>query len=313
LNRNLYFLIRLGSRRSPLALRQSIMVKKLINYFYPKYFIEIVPFITYGDRITDTSLSELGGKGLFTQEIGDSICCGYIDGAIHSMKDVPTNISNYTCIAAVLNREDPRDVIISFDNSSTIYSLKKKLHIGTSSLRRKSQLLYFRPDLKISTIRGNIDTRINRVRIKEFGATILAIAGLNRLGRETNNFLPQEDMLPAVGQGIIGIECRIDDISFKNILSKANSTSTMIELKAERSFLSSLDTTCYNAVAANASLDHDLLKLEGLVASSDGKFLYRYTNLCSKRDPIRLGVSIALIIIKIIGMKKLYIWRKNLS
>ncbi|MCP4922981.1 MAG: hydroxymethylbilane synthase [bacterium] len=302
-------LIRLGTRKSPLALRQAGLVKESLEALNLGLRIELVPFSTRGDELLMSSLVELGGKGLFTQEIEQALYEGRIDGAVHSMKDLPTKLPDGMMIGAVLSRADPRDVLIGPDGI-TIDTLKKNASVGTASLRRQAQLLHHRPDLRISVLRGNVGTRLRRIEEGAFDATILAAAGLKRLGKETFSILSIKEMLPAAGQGIIGVECRTEDTNFRDILSKIHHGPTGVELQAERSFLERLDGSCRTPIGALAQLEKSgKLSLEGLVSSPDGQELHRLTRQGPKESPQQLGADLANQLIEIVGAEDLKSWR----
>ena len=266
--------LRLGTRGSPLALAQARLVKAALIAAEPGLddgSVEIVVVSTQGDRIQDRTLAEIGGKGLFTEEIEAGLAQGTLDLAVHSMKDMPTVLPAGLVISAVLPRADPRDALIARGPRS-IVELPKGAVVGTASLRRQAQLRAVRPDLVVIPLRGNVQTRLRKLEAGEVQATFLAMAGLIRLGLEevVSAALEPEEMLPAVAQGAIGIECRADDTPLLGLLAKINDEPTMVRISAERAFLGALDGSCRTPIAALADLAGPTLRLRGLVASPDG-------------------------------------------
>jgi hydroxymethylbilane synthase len=270
-------LLRLGTRGSKLALVQAGLVRDALARALPELAapdaIEIVTIKTTGDAIQDRPLSEAGGKGLFVKEIEEALLSGRIDAAVHSMKDMPTAQPAGLVIAAFLPREDARDVLIAGD-VTRIADLKQGAIVGTAALRRKAQLLYRRPDLKIVTLRGNVDTRLAKRERGEVEATLLAMAGLKRLGLTVGTPVPEDEMLPAVGQGAVCIECRVDDAHTIGWLSKINHAPTQTCITAEHAMLAVLDGSCRTPIAGHAVFDKDgALYLRGLIAKPDGSDL----------------------------------------
>jgi hydroxymethylbilane synthase len=272
--------LRLGTRGSPLALAQARMVKAALAAAVPALAadeaVAIVVVKTTGDQILDRPLAEIGGKGLFTQEIEDGLLAGALDLAVHSMKDMPTVLPDGLAISAVLPRADPRDALIARGPRS-VAELPRGAVVGTASLRRAAQLRAARPDLRVVPLRGNVQTRLRKLDAGEVGATFLAMAGLQRLDleREVSAALEPEEMLPAVAQGAIGIESRADDAPVLELLARINHDSTMLRITAERAFLGALDGSCRTPIAALAELAGDRLRLRGLVASPDGQLVER--------------------------------------
>ncbi len=270
-------LLRLGTRGSKLALVQSGLVRDALAAAVPALAapdaIEVVVIRTTGDRIQDRPLSEAGGKGLFVKEIEEALLSGRIDIAVHSMKDMPTAQPPGLVISAFLPREDARDVLIAGD-VERIADLKPGAVVGTAALRRRAQLLYQRPDLKVVTLRGNVDTRLAKRAAGEVEATLLACAGLNRLGLDVGTPVPEAEMLPAVGQGAVCIECRIDDARTIGWLAAINHATTATCVAAEHAMLAALDGSCRTPIAGHAILDADgALYLRGLIARPDGSEL----------------------------------------
>jgi hydroxymethylbilane synthase len=269
-------LLRLGTRGSKLALTQTGLVRDALAQAIPDLAapdaIEIVTIRTTGDQIQDRPLSEAGGKGLFVKEIEEALLSGRIDGAVHSMKDMPTAQPPGLVIAAFLPREDARDVLIAGE-VTRIADLKKGA-VGTAALRRKAQLLFLRPELQIVTLRGNVDTRLAKRERGEVEATLLAMAGLKRLGLTVGTPVPEGEMLPAVGQGAVCIECRVDDARMIEWLAAINHAPTQTCVTAEHAMLAVLDGSCRTPIAGHAIFDKDgALYLRGLIAKPDGSEL----------------------------------------
>src|SRR3954470_7489306 len=270
-------LLRLGTRGSRLALVQTDLVRQALARAVPELAapdaIEIVTIRTTGDAIQDRPLSEAGGKGLFVKEIEEALLTGRIDAAVHSMKDMPTAQPDGLVISAFLPREDARDVLIAGD-ARRIADLRKGAVVGTAALRRKAQLLYHRPDLKIVTLRGNVDTRLAKRERGEVEATLLAMAGLMRLGLTVGTPVPEAEILPAVGQGAVCIECRVDDAKVLGWLAAINHAPTATCVTAEHAMLAVLDGSCRTPIAGHAIFDKDgALYLRGLIARPDGSEL----------------------------------------
>lgn len=264
-------LIRIGTRKSPLALAQATEVRNRLASLFPSLRIDVAPFSTQGDRMIEGPLAEIGGKGLFTEEIDESLLDGRIDIAVHSMKDMPTLLPDGLCLAAVPEREDVRDAFIS-KNAKTLADLPKGAVVGTASLRRGAQILHQRPDLVIRTFRGNVQTRLRKLEAGEVDATLLALAGLKRLGLEgcAASILPLELMLPAVAQGAIAITCRSDDHPLKTALLQINHAESLQRVLAERAFLAILDGSCRTPIAGLAHYSDGVLHFRGAVLRTDG-------------------------------------------
>jgi len=268
--------IRIGTRSSQLALAQAFWVRNRISDRYPDMKVEIVKIKTRGDRIIDRPLSSIGGKGLFVKEIEEALQRNDIDVAVHSLKDVPAEIPDNLHIGIIPEREDPHDVIIS-RNNIVLDHLPQSSSIGTSSLRRTAQLLHYRPDLNVMPLRGNLDTRIRKLHTENLQAIIIAAAGLRRVGlsERITQSLPIEVMLPAIGQGALGLELRRDDHNMKSFLAFLDHYPTRVAVEAERSFLLELKGGCELPVGAHAILDGTVVHLDALVASPDGKRVFR--------------------------------------
>ena len=271
--------IKIGTRGSPLALAQAEEVKARLAAADPALrqdgTIEIVVINTTGDQMTQGPLSAIGGKGLFTKEIEEALIDRRIDLAVHSMKDVPTALPDGLIIDAVLPREDPRDAFITATPDSgpdRPAALPQGAVIGTASLRRSALLRNKRPDLLVVTFRGNVNTRLRKLAAGEVAATLLAIAGLKRLGMadKARSVLPCEEMLPAVCQGIIGIECRADDGPTRELLAQLNDPTTAVAATAERALLAGLDGSCRTPIAALGELAGETLSLRALLVRPDG-------------------------------------------
>jgi hydroxymethylbilane synthase len=260
--------LRLGTRASRLALVQAEMVRAALVQ-KTGAVCEIVPLRTSGDRIQDRSLADAGGKGLFTKELEDALLRGEIDLAVHSMKDVPTALPDGLVIAALLPREDPRDVFVSL-KAKTLAELPRGARIGTSSVRRQAQVLRARPDLETALLRGNVDTRLAKLDAGQFDAMLLALAGLKRLGLETRAtaVLDAQDWLPALAQGAIGIEIRESDVP--SPIAALNDPHTQIALACERAFQAALDGTCRTPIGGIATLANGKFFFHGEVLAPDG-------------------------------------------
>lgn len=294
----------IGSRRSNLALTQTEWVIEQLKKHTNDYEFEVKKIVTKGDKILDVTLSKVGGKGLFVKEIEQAMFDHEIDMAVHSMKDMPSQLPEGLEIACVPEREDHRDAFISNDHVK-LDDLKEGAIVGTSSLRRGAQLLTYRPDLKIQWIRGNIETRLRKLKEENFDAIILAAAGLKRMGWSTDlitQYLEPEVCLPAVGQGALAIECRESDAELKQLLSKINNEYTATTVAAERKFLSMLEGSCSVPIAAYAVREGDQITLTGLVSSSDGKTVLKTQS--TSTDPIQAGESVANELINL-GAKEL--------
>lgn len=286
--------IRIGTRGSKLALWQAEWVRQRIAAHHPGVAVELEIIKTSGDKITDVPLARVGGKGLFVKEIEEALLDGRIHLAVHSMKDMPGEIPEGLCICAVPERENPYDVLIAAD-VSTLEQLPRGAVIGTSSLRRASQLLHFRPDFKIRPLRGNIDTRIRKLSTENLHAVILAAAGVRRLGYggHITAHLDPGVMLPAVGQGALCIEARQNDAHTAGLLAEIHHRQTACTVFAERAFLRRLQGGCQVPIAALAEYDGRRLKIDGLVAETDGSVMIREQMTGPADDPEALGTALA--------------------
>lgn len=274
--------LRIGTRGSPLALAQAELVRAALARAFPELAepgaIQVVPVTTEGDRIQDRTLAEIGGKGLFTEEIERGLADGDLDLAVHSMKDMPTVLPDGLIIGAMLEREDPRDVLLSRERVA-FAGLSKGAVVGTAALRRRAQVLALRPDLSVVPLRGNVQTRLAKLRGGVVDATLLAAAGLVRLGLSVEDadgeMLAPETMLPAVAQGAIGIECRADDTGMRDRLTTIGHAPTEQVVGVERAFLAELDGSCRTPIAAYAELRGRDVRLRGLLAAPDGSRVWR--------------------------------------
>ena len=263
--------ITIGTRGSQLALWQAEYVRKCLNDHFPDHSIELKVIKTIGDKIRDRSLVGLG-KGVFTKEIEIALLDGTIDLAVHSMKDLPTDLPDGLCIAAIPVREDPRDVLVT-QSGLLLDQLSQAAKIGTTSPRRKSQLLHLQPDLQVVDVRGNLDTRLRKLHETDLDGLILAAAGIKRLiGEEIiTEYFETDRMVPAAGQGALGVEAREDDPEIKMLLDAINDTHSETEVFAERAVLSELGGGCQVPIGVNAQLRNDKLHLIATVCSPDGK------------------------------------------
>jgi len=286
--------IRIGTRRSELAVAQANEIKNRLLGAFPELTqtqIELVKLQTTGDAIQDRHLAEIGGKGLFTKEIEEALFEGTIDMAVHSMKDIPDTLPDGLIIDCIVEREDASDAFIS-NTAKNIRDLPKGAVVGTSSVRRQSQILKIRPDLKIVPIRGNVQTRLKKLDRGDVDATLLAVAGLKRLNinERITDAIPAEDMLPAVAQGAIGVECLADNKHMIQVLEKINHGPSKTCVTAERAFLITLGGSCATPIAGLAELDKNgNLHFRGLVASTDGKEIYFTERTGKAEDAEEMG------------------------
>jgi hydroxymethylbilane synthase len=287
--------LRIATRKSQLALWQAEHVAALLREAHPGLQIELVPLLTQGDRIQDRSLAAIGGKGLFIKELEVAIEDLRADIAVHSMKDVPADLPNGLTIGAVLKRADPRDALVTTSGIARLEDLPRGAVVGTSSLRRQAQLYALRPDLRIEPLRGNVDTRIRKLDAGGMDAIVLACAGLVRLGLESRITarLDPKVCLPAVTQGVIGIECRRGDSRTALLLQALEDPATRLGMDAERAFAARLGGSCQSPIAAYAELDADKITLRGLVAEPDGSRLLSDTASGDVKNPAALGRQLA--------------------
>lgn len=284
----------IGSRGSDLALWQAHFVKANLESSFPDREFEIKIIHTTGDKVLDVALSKIGDKGLFTRQIEAELLSGAIDLAVHSLKDLQTKQPDGLTIGAVCKREVPNDIFIS-KNGISIESLPQGAKVATGSLRRRSQLLHFRPDLQISEIRGNVPTRLRKFDESELDGMVLAYAGVHRLGfaERINGLIPFEIMLPAVGQGAVAIEVRENDPEVIDVVAELNDRETRICITAERAFLSRLEGGCQVPIGAYATTDGEQVILEGLVGSLDGTVILRDSANGRACDADLIGTTLA--------------------
>lgn len=294
-------MIRIGTRGSPLALIQTDIVKDRLHQAGVKDEIVVIPITTTGDRVLDRPLAEIGGKGLFAKEIEHALLNNEIDCAVHSLKDMETVLPTGLKFAAILPREDPRDSLVT-SKAQNLFDLAPESTVGTCSPRRAAQVLHHRPDLKIVMLRGNFQTRLKKLDAGEMDAAIMAFAGLKRLGLESRavSIFSVEEMLPAVGQGVLAVECRESDTRIIKILSDIHDSSTDTCIRAERSLLLELDGSCRTPIGAYARWESpEKLILEGLIASPDGKQIYRLSR--NGTNPEDLGKTLGQELKKLAG------------
>lgn len=288
-----------GSRRSKLALTQSQQFIDELKFIDPSLDIEIKEIVTKGDKIVDKQLSKVGGKGLFVKEIQNELFNKEIDMAIHSLKDVPSMIPDGLTLGCIPDREIPFDAYIA-KNHIPLQELSEGSIVGTSSLRRGAQILSKYPHLKIKWIRGNIDTRLKKLETEDYDAIILAAAGLKRMGWSDNivtTYLDRDILLPAIGQGALGIECRSDDKELLDLLSKVHNHDVAQCVTAERTFLSEMDGSCQVPIGGYATIAQDnQIEFTGLIMSPDGKERYEHTALGT--DPVKLGIEVSQVLKK---------------
>jgi hydroxymethylbilane synthase len=287
-------LLRIATRQSRLALWQAEYVAGELRDAHPGLAVELVPMTTQGDRIVDRSLAQVGGKGLFIKELEIAIAEGRADIAVHSMKDVPSDMPPGMTLAAMLPRADPHDAFVSLRHES-FNSLPQGARVGTSSLRRQCQLMYARPDLQLLTLRGNVETRLRKLQEDQYDAIVLAAAGLIRLGLEariTHRF-DIEQFVPAVGQGIIGIECRADDHRSIELVRALNDALAWQCCEAERAFALRLQGSCQSPIAGHAQIERGQVHLRGVIGSPDGREIYRGTQAGTVADIQTVGIALA--------------------
>lgn len=284
----------LGTRGSRLALWQANFVKKQIEAEHPDTSVVIKVIKTTGDKIKKIPLTEIGGKALFLKEIEESLLEEKVDLGVHSLKDVPTDLPAGLELAAVLKREDPRDVFVSKKYDSILH-LPKKARIGTGSFRRRAQLKNFRPDLDVVPLRGNVETRLKKILSEDLDGIILAAAGLVRLGMKSKitEYLPPSLMLPAVGQGAMCIEIRAKDVETRRQVEFLNDMDTAHAVEAERSFLKTLEGDCQSPIAAFAEVEGQSVKITGMLASVEGRDLVRDRLEGNIREAANLGEKLA--------------------
>ncbi|MCB1762029.1 MAG: hydroxymethylbilane synthase [Gammaproteobacteria bacterium] len=286
--------IRIATRTSPLALWQAEHVAALLRQVHPGLAVELVGMKTQGDKILDTPLAKIGGKGLFVKELEQGILARRADIAVHSMKDVPVGLPDGLHLAVILQREDPRDAFVS-KRYRSLQDLPIHAVLGTSSLRRQCQIAELRPDLRINSLRGNVNTRLSKLDGGEFDAIILASAGLKRLGfgKRITALLQTEESLPAIGQGAIGIECRANDERVNALIAPLHDLETARCVIAERAMNGRLMGGCQVPIAGYAVLNHNKLYMRGLVGETDGSRIIRAEGSAPAEDAEALGERLA--------------------
>ncbi len=290
----------IATRGSKLALWQSNHIKELLENFHKGLSVELKIMKTKGDKILDTPLAKIGGKGLFTKELEEAMLNGEAHIAVHSLKDVPTEFPKGLVLSAITKREDVRDALLS-EKYPSLDELPKGAIVGTTSLRRRMQILQFRPDLKIKNLRGNVDTRIKKLKEGEYDAIILATAGVKRLNLEKSvkyfSPIPVSIMIPAMGQAALGIES-VDDEKIKEILSPLNNKEAFIETKIERDFVEILQGGCQVPIGVNAKLQEDFVTVRAIVGLPDGSDVIREKISVAKMDYSMAGKELADIMVE---------------
>lgn len=286
--------VKIGTRGSNLAIWQAEYLATSLKMKIPGIKVSLKIIKTKGDKILDVALSKIGDKGLFTKEIENELIAGNIDMAVHSMKDLPAVLDAQLCLGAVMKREDPRDVLISHKGYN-FNNLPENAVLGTSSLRRIAQVKAIRSDIECVEIRGNVETRLRKMEEQNLDGIILAYAGVKRLGFEKyiKEIIPEEIILPAVGQGAIAIEIRKNDLRLKEIAASITDMNTYYETVSERAFLAELEGGCQVPIASLAKVEHDKIVLEGLISSLDGKLLVKATQEAEINEGEHLGISLA--------------------
>jgi hydroxymethylbilane synthase len=289
--------IRIVSRKSQLALIQTYWVRDELKKHYPDFAFEVVTMDTQGDKVLDVSLSKIGDKGLFTQELENSLLRGDSDFAVHSLKDLPTRLPTGLMLGCITEREDPADALVMHEKNhdKTLATLPEGAIIGTSSLRRLAQLRHHYPHLSFKDIRGNLNTRLRKLDEGDYDAIILAVAGLQRMdmGDRIHEILPADISLHAVGQGALGIECRTGDDDILSILSVLSDSATTVRCLAERAFLRELEGGCQVPIGVNTAVEGDTLTLTGLVASLDGQRVFKDTAQGTPDEAETVGTNLA--------------------
>lgn len=287
-------ILRIATRKSPLAMWQAEHVAHRLRQAHHDLQVELLGMSTQGDKILDTPLAKIGGKGLFVKELEQGMLDGRADIAVHSMKDVPVELPEGLHLAVILEREDPRDAFVS-NRYASLDELPEGALVGTSSLRRQCQLSEARPDLQIRPLRGNVNTRLRKLDDGEFDAEILAAAGLKRLGfqERIRNCLEPDQSLPAIGQGAIGIECRVDDQRVNALIACLHDPETDVCVRAERAMNNRLMGGCQVPIAGYAVLNHDKIYLRGLVGEPDGSRIMRAEVNGPAAQAEQLGIALA--------------------
>lgn len=287
--------LRIGTRASALALWQANWVKEELEKKYPDLKVTLTKIKTQGDKILDVPLAMVGGKGLFVKEIQEAMLRNEIDIAVHSMKDVPTFFPEGTGLRCITEREDPRDIAVLKEGVESFSDIRQGGRIGTSSLRRKAQLLHMRPDLEMVDIRGNVQTRVGKLESDNLDAVILAAAGMHRLGftAQIGEYFDAKTCLPAIGQGALGLESRIDDDATNALIDFFNHPPTAYAVTAERAVLSTLEGGCQVPIAAFGTVSGEQLELTALVSDVEGKQMIKKTLTCHVDQSYETGVALA--------------------
>ncbi len=289
-------ILRIATRKSPLALWQAHHVREKLLQYWPALHIELIPMVTSGDKFLSTPLSATGGKGLFVKELEDALLDNRADLAVHSMKDVPALFPTGLGLAAICTRENPFDALVSETNKK-LADLPMGALIGTASLRRQSQLLAARPDLQVKTLRGNVQTRLAKLNSGEYDAIVLAVAGLWRLSMHASitEILPTNIMLPACGQGALGIECRMDDERLKQYIAPLNDPISALCVNTERYVNARLGGNCHVPLAVYCTLSaHSQLLLQAKIASLDGKIVISNSQHGHPQEAIQIAEQCAI-------------------
>lgn len=286
--------LRIATRKSALALWQAEYVKARLEHLHPDITVSLVPMVSRGDKLLDSPLAKIGGKGLFVKELEAAMMAGEADLAVHSMKDVPMEFPEGLGLYAICEREDPRDAFVS-NRYETVAGMPAGSVVGTSSLRRQAQLMARRPDLKVHFLRGNVNTRLAKLDAGEYDAIILAAAGLMRLGfqERIGYAMAPEESLPAGGQGAVGIECRTDDTELHALLAPLNDHDSALRVRAERALNHRLNGGCQVPIACYALRENGEIWLRGLVGQPDGSLLISAEARGPENDPEKLGVAVA--------------------
>ncbi|XID75124.1 hydroxymethylbilane synthase [Alkanindiges sp. WGS2144] len=291
--------LKIATRQSPLALWQAEHIKQRLQDLHPGLRVELVTFVTQGDKILDTPLAKIGGKGLFVKELENALLDGRADLAVHSMKDVPMELPEGLSLAVICEREDPCDAFVS-NTYASLDDLPHGARLGTSSLRRKCQIQAYRPDLDIIDLRGNVGTRLSKLDAGQYDAIILAAAGLKRLKLEDRikQILDIQVSLPAVGQGALGLECRSNDQTVLTLLAPLSDPATSVCVQAERAFNRTLEGGCQVPIAGFAVLGNDQLHMQGRVGSPDGKHLLKAELSGAPEQAEQLGRQLAQLLLE---------------
>lgn len=286
--------LKIATRKSPLALWQAEHIKARLQALHPQLNVELVTFVTQGDKILDTPLAKIGGKGLFVKELENALLDGRADLAVHSMKDVPMDLPDGLCLPVICEREDPADAFVS-NHYQCIDDLPQGARLGTSSLRRKSQMQAYRPDLTIIDLRGNVGTRLSKLDAGEYDAIILAAAGLKRLALESRikQIIDINLSLPAVGQGALGLECRSNDDVVLQLIAPLADEVTNVCIRAERAFNKTLHGGCQVPIAGFAVLENNQIYMQGRVGNPDGSVLLKAEVCGAPEQAEQLGQQLA--------------------